>query len=109
MAADNSHTRRILTAAHIGFLHHPDVGGALVTRLHYVHLEVTEHMVQLTLRLNTQSMEVKERFSGYVFTKKGYDEVVHMCEVNLWSSTYILVFFPPLFPTFWRLRRILKK
>lgn len=42
----------ILTTAHVSLLHTPDVGGALIARLHDVDLIVCKHMVQWILQLN---------------------------------------------------------
>ena len=44
-------TASLLTATHAGFLHAPYIGGALVTRLHDVHLVGGEHVVQWALHL----------------------------------------------------------
>lgn len=46
----------ILTTAHVRLLHSPDVGGALITRLHDVDLVVCKHMVQWILQLNPDKM-----------------------------------------------------
>lgn len=46
----------ILTTAHVSLLHAPDVGGALITRLHDVDLIVCKHMVQWILQLNPDKM-----------------------------------------------------
>lgn len=37
--------------------------------------------------------------------RKGSDRIENVRVVYVWSSTYVLVFIPPLFPTFWRLRQ----
>lgn len=41
----------VLTTAHVGSFHSPDVGATQVTRLHHVHLVRAEPVIQWTVRL----------------------------------------------------------
>ena len=49
--------RSILTATHVGLLHAPNVGGALVTWLHDVDLIGAEHVVQGAVHLTQQEQQ----------------------------------------------------
>lgn len=83
-----------LTAAHVGFLHDPDVRAALVTRLHDADLIVDKTMIQEALCL----------------MKHGQPEVQPNQSSLLWriyyfhQQTYTFMFAPPLFSSFGKLK-----
>ena len=84
----------VLTAAHVDFLHAPDIGVALVTRLHDVNLVRAEHMVQGVLHLNNHTLctciNVSNHFIKYIYFYR--EQRVDRFKDRPLVCTYVLVF-----------------
>lgn len=85
----------LLTAAHVGLLHAPDVRTTLVTRLHDVDLVVDKTVVQGALDLTGDFLGLDIT----IFFKKTERNAVKGRDISI-LGTYTFIFRPPLLSRF---------